>query len=131
MLNEIVDNLEFFSELTQKSLSAFHLTASDESYEDSKYLKNLISKNRKRVLVKIEIKGSNSYKRYFSDGFSDIVNYENIKSPSHVPLSEEAERINNILLIDYAPILTLKLGREIKENDWKDIESPIEKLFFI
>lgn len=55
MNEEILNNLNFFSNLTQKTLSAFHLTASDEGIEDAKLLEDLLLKSRKRKLVKVEM----------------------------------------------------------------------------
>nr|CAC08227.1 putative RNA-polymerase subunit [Schwanniomyces etchellsii] len=131
MNEEILNNLNFFSNLTQKTLSAFHLTASDEGIEDAKLLEDLLLKSRKRKLVKVEIISSNLYKRYFSDDFTDIVEFDNLTLPSYITKSTETLKIDKILNKPYSPILTLRLGNDIKTIDFKPIETPIEKLFFI
>lgn len=132
MNKDILDNLDFFSNLTQKTLSAFHLSGTENDiYNEVKSLEDLLRNSRKRKLIKVEVLGSDSFKRYFSDDFTDIVSFNNLNSPSYTELSEEFAHIDILLNKKYSPILSLRLGKEIVTTDFIEISSPIEKIFFI
>lgn len=132
MNQDILDSLDFFSNLTQKTLSAFHLTGlKNDLYEEIKLLEELLNKSKKRKLVKVKIKGPDIYTRYFSDGFIDEVPFEDLQKESFKNLSTDLLKIESILNRDFSPILSLRLGNEIIECEFKPIDKPIEKLFFI
>lgn len=132
MNEEVLDSLDFFSNLTQRTLSAFHLTvADDDLYEEIKLLENILINSRKRKLVNAKVSGQGYVDRFFSDGYQDNVLLSDIMKPSYINLTPELSKIDSLLNRDFVPILSLRLGRNIIVSDFKEIKSPIEKIFFI
>lgn len=132
MNNEILDNLNYFSELTQRTLSAFHLTGTEDSLnEDIVKINNLLKKSRKRKLISVDKTNNNKFVRYFEDGFSDIVELEHISDECFIELDEEYIRIDEILNKTFTPINSLRLGNEIIQTDFISISKPSEIIFFI
>lgn len=132
MNNEILDNLNYFSELTQRTLSAFHLTGTEDSLnEDILKINNLLKKSRKRKIISVDKTNNNKFVRHFEDGFSDIVDLEHISDECFIELDEEYIRIDEILNKTLTPINSLRLGNEIIQTDFISISKPSEIIFFI
>lgn len=132
MNNEILDNLNYFSELTQRTLSAFHLTGTEDSLnEDILKIINLLKKSRKRKIISVDKTNNNRFVRHFEDGFSDIVDLEHISDECFIELDEEYIRIDEILNKTLTPINSLRLGNEIIQTDFISIYKPSEIIFFI
>lgn len=132
MNNEILDNLNYFSELTQRTLSAFHLTGTEDSLnEDILKINNLLKKSRKRKIISVDKTNNNKFVRHFEDGFSDVVDLEHISDECFIDLDEEYIRIDKILNKTLTPINSLRLGNEIIQTDFISISKPSEIIFFI
>lgn len=125
-MKELKDNLDFFSTITQSTLSAFHISGVDNDlYENIESLKRCANNIKIKTLITIEKTDQNNFKRIFSDGSEDIVTEENILEPSLY----ENSLINDKLNIIPDPITSIKLNKIIKINN-KKISTPIEKMFF-
>lgn len=123
---EILENLDYFSSLTQETLSAFHFSGIDSSlYEDIEDLKKTLLKTKHRVLITASWNSeTKKYKRVFQDGFVDEVDESDLRTPSvfsDTPLSIKLSE-------KPSPIYSIKMGELIYVNQ-KDITSVLEKLF--
>lgn len=132
MNENIISNLNYFSEITQRTLSAFHFSGTDSTLEDEvEELKRFVSKNRFKKLIKIDILDDNRYCRHFSDGSKDIVDEEDINTKVAYEKNELFEVIDRALSKDISPIMSIKLSRNIQLVENKKIENPSEKIFFL
>lgn len=127
MREDLLDNLEFFSNITQETLSAFHISGVDSDlYENVQELKRAITKSTTRKLKNIvHDKENNKYIRYFTDGFVDKVDDTDVNTPSHYENSEIFKR----LVHKPNPITSIKLGK-IETIRNRNVHSTIERLFF-
>ena len=83
-MDNILENLNYFSELTLRTLSAFHISGTDDNLiSEIDDIKRFITKSKVKKLIKVENLSNNKFKRYFSDNSIDIVDEENIISPAY------------------------------------------------
>lgn len=131
MNQNILNSLDYFSVLTQRTLSAFHLSGTNDSLsDDMDEIKRFITKSKVRKLITV-IQEGDKYKRFFEDGYVDYVDLENIITPSYFEIKEEHKMIENALMAEVTPIVSLKLDNDIICVDNKSIEKPSEKIFFM
>nr|WOF72287.1 accessory subunit of RNA polymerase [Saccharomycopsis crataegensis] len=125
-MKELKENLDFFSDITQSTLSAFHISGVDNDlYENIENLRRCANNIKTKTLVTIERTDQNIFKRFFTDGTEDEVEEDYVLEPA---LYEES-LINNKLNITPDPITSIKSNKIIKIND-KKISTPIEHMFF-
>jgi hypothetical protein len=121
-------NLNYFSTLTQKTLSAFHVSGSNSTIDDEiDSIKNINKKYKK--LIDVEIDDDGNYKRYFADGTSDIVP-EDMVLKKHAMESNIDPVVFNALKQQMSPISTIKSSKIIEVED-KEISRPTEIIFFM
>lgn len=132
MNDNILKNLEYFSEVTQRTLSAFHVSGTDDSLvEEMESIRRFITNARTKKLVSIEREG-NKFKRYFTDGSSDLVDFENISEPTYYEDDKfDFSIIENAMKQTISPISTLKVGNNIELVKDKKIERASEIIFFM
>ena len=131
MIPEILTNLEFFSSLTQRTLSAFHLSGTDETLElDINSLKKYLTTTKHKVIKTVNKIENDKYLRIFTDDSTDIVKFKDLNKPclTTMPL---IPIIDKALDLTYNPISHIKYGSSIIETHNKKIESSVEYLFFI
>nr|CAJ57281.1 putative RNA-polymerase subunit [Millerozyma acaciae] len=133
MNHEVIENLNYFSELTQRTLSAFHLAATEDTLdEDMTYISILINNSIKKKIVNFEFNNDGTFTRIFSDGTRDNVTLSNINNQSTITFNDDYIKIRNILDKQITPITSIKLDKNIKiTDDFKSIEKPSEKIFFL
>lgn len=130
--SEILECMDLFSGLTQRTLSAFHLSDTENTLEDEMNMIKMIKKAKTRRLITAEKNDDGTYTRFFEDNHTDIVEIDDIKKESYVELPEEIKKIENWLRKDITPIQSLRLGSKIILTDgFKEIETPSEKIFFM
>lgn len=130
-MNKIKDNLDYFSDLTQRTLSAFHISGTDITLIDEiTQIKKYLNNYNTRILVTIEKIDNNTFKRIFMDSHEDIVTLNELESPSYYE-DNTIKIINNALSTELSPIVNLRYGKKIKLVEKKPIESISEYLFFI
>lgn len=131
MIPEIIENFEYFSGLTQKTLSAFHISGinNDLSYEIEN-VKKYLNENKYKIIKNVSKTEDNKYIRYFTDGSSDIVEFEFLEKPVKVNISN-IDIIDKALSKELNPISSLKYNKTITETYHKEIVTATEKLFFI
>lgn len=130
-MDNILENLNYFSEVTQRTLSAFHISGTDDNLiSEIDDIKRFVSKSKLKKLIKIEKISNNKFKRYFSDNSFDIVDEENIMSPSYYQ-TRDYEIIEKALSQTVTPISSIKLNNNIILVKDKKIEKPSEIIFFM
>lgn len=129
----INDNIDYFSDLTQRTLSAFHLSGT-ESTLDSEIaaIKRFITNSKYKRIYSIEESEDSKYvTRFFTDGSSDVVKCTDVLTPAHYTIDALHEPIAEFLEMELTPIIDLKLSSNINTSDFKKIERYSEKIFFI
>lgn len=130
-MDNILENLNYFSEVTQRTLSAFHISGTDDTLiSEIDDIKRFITKSKIKKLVKVEKLSSNNFKRYFSDDSYDIVNEENIMTPAYYQ-TKDYEIIEKALSQTITPVSSIKLDNNIMLIKNKKIEKPSEIIFFM
>lgn len=128
-MEDIQNNLDYFSELTQRTLSAFHISGTDVSLiNEIQQVKRYVANYKSRILITVE-EHEGKYKRFFHDGFEDIVDKAHIKKPSYYE-DEGIRIIEEGLNRKLGPITAIKYG-DIDTSPRKPIELISERLFFI
>ena len=129
MSKEILDGFNFFSDITQRTLSAFHLSATEDgTVEDINEMRKILVNKRKLVTC---VKEGVLYRRIFSDGYEDVVEFKNIKDECEIEISTEFNKIKERINGDNkSEISKLKEG-EINECEFKEIDKLGEKIFFM
>lgn len=131
-MDNIQKNLDYFKTLTQRTLSAFHLSGTEESYIDEiAILKRIIHNVKYKTLVTIEPLENNKIKKIFSDSSFEICTEDDILNPSLYVFDDEFNIIIDALNRNITPILSLRLGNEIILVDNKEIKEISEKIFFL
>lgn len=126
-MSEILDNLNFFSKITQDTLSAFHFTGIDsEIYKNIEELKRAVISKKTRVLKTMTYNPeTNTYKRIFTDDYEDEVSERDINSLSFLPMNETLlEKLNK----NPSPISSIRLNN-ISTSEPKPISNILEQLF--
>lgn len=133
MNNEVIENLNYFSELTQRTLSAFHLAATEDNLdEDMSYISMLVNNSIKKKIVNFEINDDGTFTRIFSDGTKDIVSLSDINKQSTINFNDDYIKIRSILDKQITPITSIKLDKNISiTSDFKTIDKPSERIFFL
>lgn len=125
-------NMRYFSEITQKTLSAFHKAGIDASLLDEiTHLK--LSLRSKIELKLIDVKPvDDKYKRIFSNGHTDIVNFLNIMDPVFID-NNSNDFIKSIIKNEVSPITKMGMSTKIAiiNTDRKPINRLSEQLFFM
>lgn len=130
-MDSILENLNYFSEVTQRTLSAFHISGTeDDLTSEIDDIKRFITKSKVKKLIKVENLSNNKFKRYFSDNSTDIVNEENIMSPAYYQ-TKDYEIIEKALSQTITPVSSIKLNNNIMLTRNKKIEKPSEIIFFM
>jgi len=132
-MDNIQKNLDYFKSLTQRTLSAFHVSGTEDSLIDEiAVLKRILNNVKYKTLVTIEfIENENKYKKIFSDNSFEICEEEELLTPSLYEIDEEFNLIIEALNRDITPILSLRLGNNIIEVENKPITEISEKIFFL
>lgn len=132
MNEDILNNLNYFSEVTQRTLSAFHTFGSDASLIDEiNSIKRFITNAKVKKLVKVKRIENEKFIRYFSDNSSDIVDLEDLSKPAYYENKYDFSVIEKALSQDINPISSLKLSNSIEHIKNKKIEKPSEIIFFM
>lgn len=130
-MNNIQDVMNFFSELTQKTLSAFHLSNNDDTiYDEVESIKRLLTNVVKKKIVTVTLNDDNTYTRYFIDGTSDNVDFNDVMKVKQWENTSDYQKIKDLLDKPKSNIVNLKLSKDIPLVDWKETETPTEKLMF-
>ena len=122
----ILDNLNYFSNITQDTLSAFHFSGIDsELYETIEELKRALLNKKERTL-KTVIYENKKYKRIFTDGHFDIVDENKLFEPS---LYKQNVELLSKLNKKPTPLTSIKLGEIKCTSSPVKISNIVEELF--
>jgi hypothetical protein len=127
--------LEFFSELTQTTLSAFHKGGTTtELNDDIADLKRFITHAKYKQIARIDPVPTsvNQVTLVFTDGSTKVVDQsENMISHKHeYEHNPQFDIIKTALEQEMSPITALKLSKEIKLVDHAPIKRASERIFF-
>lgn len=127
-MKEVMDK---FSELTQQTLSLFHLTGTDSEIDSEmeEIIRILQNKRNKKIISAISNKDG-SFTRIFEDGSTDECKFEDIKKEVCFKVGEENQEIINILNKEGTPLALIR-NSKIKLVENKKIESAVERMFFM
>ncbi|AOA65365.1 GQ67_03002T0 (plasmid) [Komagataella phaffii] len=130
MNQDILDNLEYFSEVTQKTLSAFHVSGTDVTLvEEMEEIKRFVTNAKTKKVLTIQYEGK-KFKRIFTDGSFDIVEESRIMEPAYYT-SKGYTLIEKALSQKMSPVACIKGNNKIEKIPFKEIEKPSEKIFFM
>lgn len=126
------NNLEYFSKLTQRTLSAFHVVDKEDNiFDEIEGLKRIINKTIIKKLVKVEELENKLFIKTYSDGSQETVEEKDIETPCFYDYNElDYSIIKEALLTQASPITNMKLNK-FNENARKAIERPSEIIFFM
>lgn len=126
---EILAGLKFFAELTQRTLSAFHLSATNDGLEeDIDELKRLFT-NKRKLITCVEENGE--FRRIFEDGYEDVVPFEGIAEPSFFDISSDLKKIGDVINNNNFNSIAMLKKADISITEFKPIETASERIFFM
>lgn len=129
----IKQNLDFFSELTQRTLSDFHVTNTSESLTNEiDEVKRFLTKAKFKKLWKVEESKENidNIILFFKDGTQYEIDADDSLIKEY-DKNDEYKLIDECLSKKRNPITNLRFTNKIENVDFKDIETPGEKIFFM
>lgn len=130
MNKDILENLNYFSEITQRTLSAFHtFDNTGDLQNEVESLKRFVSNIKVKKLVKAKKLDNDKYQRFFIDGSTDIV--EDILEPAFYTNDFDFSLIEYALAQSLNPINSIKLQNDIENVRDKKIEKASEIIFFM
>jgi hypothetical protein len=129
---ELITSLSYFSGITQRTLSAFHKAGIDVTLLDEiNDLKTHINKPKPLTLKNAIKNNSSTYKRFFTNGYTDIVNTQDLYKPIYINDNTDIN-IDDLMGEDISPIS--KMGINLKLNSINtqriSISRPTEHIFF-
>jgi hypothetical protein len=127
-------NLSYFSGITQRTLSAFHRAGIDASLLDEiDDIKSQLISPKPLTLIDAIPLDNGLYKRYFSEEYTDIVQYSELFTEVYKNHNSEITDLNNLLAGSMTPIS--KMGNSVKLNTIntprKKIDKFSEAIFFL
>nr|WOL75528.1 accessory subunit of RNA polymerase [Saccharomycopsis selenospora] len=127
MKQDLVDNLNYFSNITQQTLSAFHISGLDNDlYKDIEELKRSVNNSNQKTLKTVKFNSkTNKYIRYFEDDSTDEVEEDEVLDPVYYKESEISKKLSH----KPSPIMSIKLSKLHVTKD-NEINTCLEQMFF-
>jgi hypothetical protein len=143
--SKIKENLDFFSELTQRTLSAFHTQGpsieNDEDLENTKLgetsldeeiatLKRFITNSNVKKIRKIDRVGQD-YIILFTDGSKHTCKYTSeLYSNFEYDKTDKFDVVEKAFSSKISSVTSIRLGNDIKVAKDQSISRPSERIFF-
>jgi hypothetical protein len=127
------ESLLYFSEITQRTLSAFHRAGIDASLLDEiDIIKSQIVSPKPLILKNAVLVEDKKYIRYFEGGYSDVVNFEDIFRDVYKSSDSEISELANLLNGEISAVSKMGVSKKLAtiNINRKKIEKPTECIFF-